>query len=90
MYQRMYNKFLKSYEITKHNIDSWFGMAVRDQSKEKKRNNAIQCIYCIGRAFMLASILENDFGENLKKEKLYMMQIKDYLQFEFLNGLEIV
>lgn len=89
MNKKMYDKILKSYEVAKHSIDSWFGMSARDQIMENKKNDAIQCIYCIGRAFMLASILESDFGENLKKEKLHLMQIKDYLQFDFLNGLEV-
>lgn len=56
---------------------------------ESKRNDIIECIYCIGKAFAIARILELSFGEDLKEERLHMEKIRSYLQFDLLESLEV-
>ena len=57
------------------------------QIPENKRNDAIECIYHIGKANTLALILQSDFGEDTKEERESMRKIKDYLQHEVLEKL---
>lgn len=75
---------LKAYDNVKQDVDRWFSNAVRDLIPANKKNDAIECIYCIGKAVMLSLILEHDFGEDTRKEREALKKIKDYLQFEFL------
>lgn len=79
----------KSYEYAKQEIDRWYTNTCRDRILENKKNDAVECIYCIGKAVMLSLILENDFGEDTKEEREYMKQIKSYLQFNLLENLEV-
>lgn len=83
----MHEAMRKSYECAKQDIDRWYTNTCRDQILENKRNDAIECIYCIGKAFAIARILEVDFGEDLKEERLHMEQIKNYLQFDLLESI---
>ncbi|MCM1121171.1 MAG: hypothetical protein NC416_01170 [Eubacterium sp.] len=83
----MREDILKSYEYEKQEIDRWFTNASRDKITENKRNDAIECIFCIGKAYMLALILEKDFGEDTKEERLHMQKVKDYLQFDIWEKL---
>ena len=83
----MHEDILKSYEYQKQEIDRWFSNSSRDKITENKRNDAIECIFHIGKAYMLALILEKDFEEDTKEERLHVEKIKDYLQFEVLENL---
>lgn len=85
----MQESIRKSYEYAKQEIDRWYANTCRDHILENKKNDAIECIYCIGKAVILSLILENDFGENTKKERRHMKMIKDYLQFDLLENLEV-
>lgn len=86
----MHESLRKSYEYAKQEIDRWYTNTCRDHILENKKNDAIECIYCIGKAVMLSVILENDFGEDTKEEREHMSQIKGYLQFDLLGDLEVV
>ena len=86
----MVEHIFKAYENAKHDIDRWYRSVVRDQIFENKRNDAIECIYHIGKANTLALILQSDFGEDTKEEREALKKIKDYLQFEFLWELEVI
>ena len=77
---------LKAYENTKQDVDRWYLSAISTSFTENKKNDAIECIFCIGKAVELSLILEHDFGEDTKKERENLKKIKDYLQFEFLDG----
>lgn len=86
----MKENILKSYENAKQEIDNWFQMAtVKDKNPQFKKDDTIECIFQIGKAYMLAQILQMDFGEDTKEEREHMKQIKDYLQFDFLESLEV-
>lgn len=84
----MHESIRKSYEYAKQEIDKWYTNTCRDRILENKKNDAIECIYCIGKAIMLSLILENDFGEDTKEEREHMKKVKDYLQFNLLENLE--
>lgn len=84
----MHETIRKSYECAKQEIDRWYTNTCRDRILENKKNDAIECIYCIGKAVMLSLILENDFGEDTKEEREHMKLVKDYLQFDLLENLE--
>lgn len=81
----MREKILKAYDNAKQDIDRWFANAARDKMVENKKNDALECIFCIGKAVMLALILEQDYSEDTKAERETMKQLKDYLQFEMLG-----
>lgn len=81
----MREKIIKAYDNAKHDIDRWFANAARDQIARNKQDDVIECIFCIGKATMLSLILEHDFGEDTKKERDNMKQLKSYLQFEMLS-----
>lgn len=81
----MVEHIFKAYENAKQDIDRWYRNVVRDQIPENKRNDAIECIYYIGKANTLALILQSDFGEDTKEELENMRKIKDYLQYEVLE-----
>lgn len=84
------DNILKSYENAKEDVDRWYMNAMRDSITENKKNDAIECIFCIGKAVMLSLILEHDFGEDTRKEREALKKIKDYLQFEFLWESEVI
>lgn len=75
---------LKGYGNAKQDVDRWFENAMRDSIPENKKNDAIECIFCIGKAVELSLILEHDFGEDTKKERENLKKIKDYLHYEFI------
>lgn len=81
----MREKIIKAYDNAKHDIDLWFANAARDQIARNKQDDVIECIFCIGKATMLSLILEHDFGEDIKKERDNMKQLKSYLQLEMLS-----
>lgn len=81
----MKDNILKAYENAKYDVDRWYSNAVMDSIPENKKNDTIECIFCIGKAVELSLILEHDFGEDTKKERENLKKIKDYLQFEFLD-----
>ena len=83
----MVEHIFKAYEYAKQDIDRWYRSVARDRIFENKRNDAIECIYHIGKANTLALILQSDFGEDTKKERDSMRKIKDYLQYEVLEKL---
>ena len=83
----MVEHIFKAYENAKQDIDRWYRNVVRDQIPENKRNDAIECIYYIGKANTLALILQSDFGEDTKEERESMRKIKDYLQYEVLENM---
>ena len=83
----MREDILKVYECEKQEIDRWFTNSSRDKIMDNNRNDAIECIFCIGKAYMLALILDKDFGEDTKEERLSMQKVKDYLQFDVLGKL---
>ena len=83
----MREKILRAYDNAKQDIDRWFGNAARDQLAENKKNDALECIFSIGKAVMLALILEREFGEDTSKERYNMKEIKSYIQFDMLNGI---
>ena len=86
----MHNNILKAYENAKQDVDRWYCNAVRDVIPRNKKDDAIECIYCIGKAVMLSLILETDFGEDTKEERESLKKLKDYLQFEFLWESEVI
>ena len=85
----MKENILKAYKNEKDKIDIWFRMAVRNNDKRNRKTDAMECVFHIGKAFMLAQILRVDFGEDTKEESKHMKQIKDYLQRDFLESLEM-
>lgn len=80
----MYEKLLKSYKCAKADVDRWFRKVCRDK-EEYKKEDAIECIGCIGKAWTLAQILEYDFNINVKIEQDCMEQIKNYLKSDVLG-----
>lgn len=80
----MYENIFKAYENAKEDVDRWYMNAMRDSIAENKKNDAIECIFCIGKAVELSLILQHDFGEDTKEERESLKKIKDYLQFDFL------
>ena len=85
----MKENILKAYKNEKDKIDIWFRMAVRNNDKRNRKTDAMECVFHIGKALMLAQILRVDFGEDTKEESKHMKQIKDYLQRDFLESLEM-
>lgn len=86
----MYENILTSYEVQKQELDTLFIMAtVTDTLVENKRNDAIECIFKLGKLTMLALILQIDFKNNKLDELEAMKKIKDYLQYDFLENLEV-
>lgn len=85
----MKEDILKAYEVAKQEINRWFCNAAKDKMIRNKKDDAIECIFWIGKAYMLTQILETDFGEDTKADRKHMSQIKDYLQFDFLESLEV-
>lgn len=85
----MKENILKAYKNEKDKIDIWFRMAVGNNNKRNHKADAMECVFHIGKAFMLAQILRVDFGEDTKEEAEHMKQVKDYLQFDFLESLEV-
>lgn len=73
-------EILKAYENAKQDIDRWFLLYCFDAIRVCKTEDIAECIYCIGKAVMLALILENNFGEDTKEERRSMMKIKSYLE----------
>lgn len=84
----MKEDILKAYKNEKDKIDIWFRMAVSDNITRNKKDDIIGCIFQIGKAYMLAQILQTDFGEDTKSDREHMKQVRDYLQFDFLESLE--
>lgn len=80
----MLEKLLKSYQCAKDDIDRWYRKVCRDK-EEYKKEDAIECIGCIGKAYVLAQILTYNFNTDIKKECMYMVQLKDYLIFDVLG-----
>jgi len=80
----MLENLLKSYQCAKDDIDRWYRKVCRDK-EEYQKEDAIECIGCIGKAYMLAQILAYDFNADIKKECMYMTQLKDYLKFDVLG-----
>lgn len=80
----MREKLLKSYECAKDDIDRWYRKVCRDK-EEYKKEDAIECIGCIGKASVLAQILECNFDVNVCLEYVYMEKIKNYLKLEILG-----
>ena len=85
----MREKILKAYDNAKQDIDRWFFNAARDKIAVNKKNDALECIFCIGKAIMLSLILDRNFGMDTKEEREHMKGIKDYLQFDVLENLEV-
>ena len=83
----MREKLLKSFECAKDDIDRWYRKVCRSKA-ECKMENAIECIGCIGKALVLAQILEYDFNSDVKTERICMEQIKKYLKSDVL-GIDI-
>lgn len=76
----MRENIFKSYESEKKNIDSWFSRIAVDKMPICKREDIVECIFHIGKAYMLAQIIETEFSENTKEERLHMKKIKEYLE----------
>lgn len=85
----MREKILRAYDNAKQDIDRWFANAARDQIARNRQDDVIECIFCIGKAVMLSLILDRNFGMDTKEEREYMKRIKDYLQFDVLENLEV-
>ena len=85
----MREKIIKAYDNAKYDIDRWFDNAARDQIARNRQDDVIECIFCIGKAVMLSLILDRNFGMDTKEEREYMKRIKDYLQFDVLENLEV-
>lgn len=58
----MRENILKSYESEKKNIDSWFSRIAVDKMPICKREDIVECIFHIGKAYMLAQIIEIEFS----------------------------
>ena len=87
MYIMIKERALKTWKAAKDNVDFWFLHTMRDTIPENKYNDAVECIYYIGRAMLIAEILEIDFLENTKSERDSLVKIKRYLQYEFIYNL---
>ena len=87
MYIMTKERALKTWKAAKGNVDFWFLHTMRDTIPENKYNDAVECIYYIGRAMVVAEILEIDFLENTKIERNALENIKRYLQREFIYKL---
>lgn len=85
----MYENIMKAYKNGKEDIDRCFRSVVNDSILENKKNDAIECIYHIGKTIMLSLILHTDFGEDTSEEREAMKKIKNYLQFNVLGKLEV-
>lgn len=85
----MYENILKAYKNGKDDIDRCFIAFVNSKILENKRNEAVNCIYLIGKMIMLSLILHMDFGEDTSEERETMKKIKNYLQFDVLKKLEV-
>ena len=83
----MKESLLKAYQNAMDNVDRWFTCVMRDENQRNKRDDAVECIYCIGIAKMLARILQKDYGINTQKDRENMKKIKDYLKYDFLDEL---
>ena len=81
----MYENILKAYKRGKEDIDRCFIAFVNSKTLLNKKNEAINCIYLIGKVSMLSLILYTDFGEDTREERETMYKIKRYLQFDVLN-----
>lgn len=85
----MKENILKAYKNEKDKIDIWFRMAVSDNITRNKKDDVMECIFHIGKAFMLAQILRVHFEEDINEDLKHMKQIKNYLQYDFLESLEV-
>lgn len=74
----MYEKIRRSFEFKIREVDMYYAGLCKIEAVE----SAVECIYCIGEAASLARILEVDYGEDLKKEKRHLNQIKNLLKDE--------
>jgi len=81
----MYETIRKSFEFKKREVDLYYAGFRKTETVEA----AIECIYCIGEAASLARILEVDYGEDLKKERKYLDQMKNYLK-DMLNIIAVI
>lgn len=84
----MYKNIMKAYKNGKDDIDRYFRAVMNDSIMENKKNDAIECIYYIGKTFILSLILSTNFGIDTSKEREVMKKIKNYLQFDVLGKLE--
>lgn len=80
----------KAYEIAKREVDRWFRTAARGQEMGTKKYDIMECICCIGKAIALSQILDQEFGDDTRREREILEKIKDYLQFDMLDGLEAI
>lgn len=85
----MYENIKKAYVNGKQDIDKCFIAFVNSKTLENKRNEAVNCIYLIGKMIMLSLILHTDFGEDTSEERETMKKVKRYLQFDVLKKLEV-
>lgn len=80
----MREKLIQSYKCAKYDIDRWYRKVCRSVG-EDKIENVIECIGCIGKAVVLAQMLEFDCDINVKDERVHMEQIKEYLKNDVLK-----
>lgn len=78
----------KAYENAKHEVDIWFRTAARSPEMDTKKYDIMECVCCIGKAIALSQILDKEFGDDIRREREILEEIKDYLQFDMLDELE--
>lgn len=84
----MYKNIYKSYKNAKQEVDVWFRTAARSPEIGTKKYDIMECICCIGKAIALSQVLEQEFEDDTRREYEILEKIKDYLQFDMLDGLE--
>lgn len=84
----MYNEIVKSYENAKSDVDRWYNLAVNcDKNPNHIKADTIEAIYWIGRAVMLALLLEKEWGQaQIKEERRELEEKKSFLT-EILEGV---
>lgn len=86
----IHKNIYKSYKNAKQEVDVWFRTAAKSPEMGTRKYDVMECIYCIGKAIALSQVLEDGFGVDTKQERKILKKIKDYLQFDMLDGLEAV
>lgn len=86
----IHGNIYKAYENEKRSVDRWFRMAAKSPEMGTRKYDVMECICCIGKAIALSQVLEQEFGDDTRREREILEKINDCLQFDMLDGLEAV
>ena len=86
----MYENIIKTFESAKGNAVMWYNNATNyDTSETSKLHDAMESLFYIGRAFILAQILKHEYHEDeLQTEMNQLEKMKEHLQYEVIPGLK--